>query len=323
MHPVFWKRPVRSERSPKIFFPRSKFFSRIGGMCVNSQGRMQKRVFGLLLSGVLLFTAGARTSVSAENSAADSPKSYSSSSEPVEIGIDEQQGEFVPLDLAFRDEDGDTVLLKDLITKPTLLGLVYYECPGICIPFLGGFAHVIDLTPSVPGEDYQVLTVSFDPSETPEIAAEKKKDLIESMKKRKIEPTAWRFLTGDTDAIKALTNAVGFRYREEGTDYLHSSAAIVLSPDGKIIRYMYGLDYLPLDLQLALIEAKEGRVGPTIVKALRYCFNYDPEGRRYVFDVTKVAGAAISLGGFTLLGTLIITGRKKKKLEDSEMEPEE
>lgn len=225
------------------------------------------------------------------------------------VGIDERLGERVPLDLAFRDEAGETVLLRDLVSGPTALGLVYYRCPGICSPFLHGVADVVAKTPAEPGRDYRLVVVSFNPSERPAEAREKKAEILASIR-RPVPPAAWRFLTGDTDAIRVLADAIGFRYIPTGADYIHTASLVVLTGDGMITRYLYGIDFLPLDLKMALVEASEGRVGPTVVKVLRYCFAAEPGGRRFVLSVTKIAGVSITIGAVALVGALSWTRRR-------------
>lgn len=229
------------------------------------------------------------------------------------VGIEERLGEKIPMDLILRDEKGEPISLSSLFAgKPVLLELVYYECPGICTPFLQSTAELLEEVPAVPGKDFTAVAVSISPSETAAVAARKKREIFGGMR-RAVSRDGWRFLTGETEPVRRLAEAVGFRYRENGSGFLHTTALIVLSPGGKITRYIYGKNFLAADLQLALVEASEGRVGPTVARVLRYCFNYDPAGDRYVLDVKKVAGAAVSLGGLFLLGTLLLTGRREEK----------
>jgi protein SCO1/2 len=254
-----------------------------------------KILFIILLSGVLMKTG---------SYAMDGPKP--------EIGIDEKLGSAIPLDLSFLDEYGKPVRLRELITKPTILSLVYFRCPGICTPLLNGLALTVDHLDLEPGKDYNIITISFDPRETYTTAAEKKKNYLEDMKK-KIPESSWRFLTGDSLSIARITDAVGFRYQPQGNDYMHSAAIMVLSSDGKIARYLYGVEFLPLDLKLALVEASEGRVGPTINKLLKLCYSYDPGGRKYVLNVTRIAGG----GMVVLIVTFVLILRIKKKKHSS------
>ena len=227
---------------------------------------------------------------------------------PSEVGIDEKLGSAIPLDLSFLDEYGKPVRLRDLITKPTILTLVYFRCPGICSPLLNGLSTTIDHMDMTAGRDYNIITISFDPKESYMTAAEKKKNYLEEMKK-KIPEDSWKFLTGDSLSIARITDAVGFRYQPQGNDYMHSATIMVLSRDGKIARYLYGVDFLPLDLKLALIEASEGKVGPTINKLLKLCYSYDPSGRKYVLNITRIAGS----GMVVLIVAFVLILRIKKK----------
>ncbi len=227
-----------------------------------------------------------------------------------QVGITEHLGDTVPLELRFRDEAGQEVRLGDLIDRPVVLSLVYYSCPGICTPLLTGVAEVLNLMDMRPGRDYRVITISFDPSDTPKLAAEKKKNYLHLIDRREFPEEAWSFLTGSQEEIDAITRAVGFGYEKQGRDFVHAAAIFVLSPKGKIVRYLYGTSFLPLDLKLALTEASQGRVGPTINKILLYCFNYDPDGRRYVLNTTRIAGTAVLL---TALAFVIYLGASSRR----------
>lgn len=208
---------------------------------------------------------------------------------PLDLGIHEKLGERIPLDLTFRDEAGEPVVLGSLLGKPTVLSLVYFRCAGICSPLLNGVVDVLKKSDLEPGEDVQILTVSFDSRDTPEVAAAKKANYLKQLRPDFPE-AGWRFLTGEASASKQLADAVGFDFKKVGEDYVHPGALFVLSPTGKIARYMHGLTFLPLDLKMALVEASEERTGPTINKLLKFCFSYDPEGRRYFLNVTRIGG---------------------------------
>lgn len=229
-----------------------------------------------------------------------------------EVGIDEQLGSYVPLDLGFVSADSDSVYLRDVIDKPTVLTLVYYHCPQICLPFLNGVADVVSRTDLKPGKDYQVLTVSFDPFDNPETASRIRNNVTAQFKGT-LPDGAWRFLTGDSTAIAALTGATGFKVKRVEKDFAHGTALIVLSPDGKIVRYLYGLSYLPFDLKMAVMEAGEGKVVPSVSRVLRFCFSYDPQGRKYVFNMTRVVGALVVLSSLVFVLVLVTLDRKKKR----------
>lgn len=230
-----------------------------------------------------------------------------------EVGIEEKLGQIIPEDMPFFDENGKTVHLKELTGgKPAIITLVYFRCPGICSPLLNGLTNAIDILDLDPVKDYNIITISFDPREDYELAAEKKKNYLNLLKKKKIDPMGWRFLTADSSSIKRITDAVGFRYQKQGEDYMHGAAITVISPEGKIVRYLYGTEFLPFDLKMSLIEASEGRVGTTIAKVMKFCFSYDPEGRRYALNVTRIAGGGILF--LLAVFVLILTVKKKKTL---------
>ncbi len=227
----------------------------------------------------------------------------------LQVGVDEKLGETIPLNLSFLDETGKPVILKNLITKPTILILVYYRCPGICSPLMNGVSSVVDKMKMEPGKDFNIVTISFNPREDYIMASGKKRNYFDNMKK-KIPEESWKFLTGDSLTIAKITDAIGFRYQPQGEDYMHGAVLTVLSQDGKIARYLYGTDFLPMDVKLALNEALEGKSTPAINKLLKICFSYDPAGRTYVLNVTRIVGGGmlILIAGFVLILTL-----KKKK----------
>jgi len=228
-----------------------------------------------------------------------------------ELGVFEKLDEYVPEDLELITEDYDTVLLREAIDKPTVLVLVYYECPGICSPLLEGVAEVISRSDMQLGEDYQVFTVSFDHTESPRLAKDKKKTYAKLVKNKDVSE-GWEYFTSDSANISRLLNSVGFRVKPAGQEWVHPTALIVLSPQGKITRYLHGLTFLPFDLKMAVVEASKGKSGPTINKVLRYCFSYDPEGQKYVFNITKITGTLILLLALILFLVLVLKKRKSK-----------
>lgn len=242
------------------------------------------------------------------------------SEEPEEtIGIIQKLGDDLDLDLDFIDENGNTINLKELVDKPTILNLVYYRCPGICSPLLNELQRVIQMTKAVPGKDFQIVSISIDPTETHEIAKDKKKNYLNGMKGNAhtmpFPDNAWHFLTGKQENITKIANATGFKYKkDEKVGYLHATALIFLSPQGKIVRYVMGLEFLPLDFQMAILEASEGRVGPTIAKLIRFCFSRDPKNREYALNITRVAGIIIMFMAFCL-ALFVTLFRRQKKVE--------
>ena len=228
-----------------------------------------------------------------------------------EVGIDEKLGQTIALDTVLRDEGNQPVTLRALIDKPTILSLNYFRCAGICTPQLSGMVDVFDQTQAEPGKAFQVITVSFDPRDTPEIAAQKKENYLREFK-RPFPQAAWRFLTGDAAATKALADSVGFKFKPQGDDFIHPAALYFLSPKGEITRYMYGVTYLPADLQMAVQEAARSEARPTINKWLNICFNYDPVGRKYVFSTTRTAAMIIIFGAVIFFLVLVLKGRWSK-----------
>jgi len=226
------------------------------------------------------------------------------------LGIYEKLDEYVPDDLVFTTENGDEVNFKSLIDKPTVLTLVYFTCPGICSPLLDGIADVISKTDLELGKDYQVLTVSFNEKETYELAKSKKKNYVKQVRKE-IDESNWLWMVGDSTNIARLTQSLGYRFKRDGNDFIHAAAIMVLSPEGKITRYLYGTYFLPFDLKMALVEAQKGKSGPTINKILNYCFSYDPAGKKYVFNITKVSGTIIIFLALSFLLFLIFNKKKR------------
>jgi protein SCO1/2 len=231
---------------------------------------------------------------------------------PQEIGIIEKLGEYVPLDFTFIDEYGDSLILKNIVNKPTIFSLVYFNCPGICSPLLSGKVDVLDRLDLKPGIDYEVVTISFDPTDNPTLARDKKKNYFAAFRKGPFPVEHWKWLTGDSLTIKKFTDAVGFKYKRVDKDFVHAGALIVLSPEGKISRYLRGILFQPFDLKMAITEASEGRVGPTISKVLLYCFSYDPEGKRYAFNIMKVSGTIFLFLLVVFIGFLILKRQTKE-----------
>ena len=225
------------------------------------------------------------------------------------VGLDEHLGASIPLDLTFRDETGRSVALRDLVTVPTVIAPVYYKCPNVCSFLQGGLAQALPQVKLEAGKAFRVLSVSFDETETPELARRSQAIYLEAMRQR-FPAGAWSFLTGDPENIRQLLDAAGYRFQRQGEDFLHPVAIFVVASDGKIVRYLHGTHVLPMDLTLALVEASEGRIGPTIRRIAQFCFSYDAENRRYVFNLFRVSATAILLTAGAFLAFLILRGRK-------------
>lgn len=247
---------------------------------------------------------------SAEKKMESKPVAGEASADKAPVGIVEQLGSKIPLDITFRDEGGKPVRLADLVTGPTIILPVYFSCTNECYTLQWGLAQVLPKLKSKPGEDYRVISVSFDEHETPELAAKFKRVYLTSMHVP-FPASGWRFLTGDARSIKRLTNALGYTFQRRGHDFLHPVASIVISGNGTIVRYLYGATFLPKDLTLALVEAREGKSSTAIRKVLQYCFSYDPRQNTYVFNLLRVSATVVIIctGGF--LAFLILSGRKR------------
>jgi protein SCO1/2 len=229
----------------------------------------------------------------------------------VEVGVIEKLDQYIPMDAMLVDENGDTVLIGDLIDKPTILNFVYYRCPGICSPLMDGLADAMDGNDLVLGEDYQALTISFDPREQTFLAVRKKNNYLNLMEKKEQAQNGWLFFTSDSASIVRLTEAAGFRYKPTGNDFIHSATLIILDPEGKITRYMNGIYFLPFELKMSLLEASQGKSGPTINRVLQYCYSYDPDGQKYVLNITKVTATLILFFAVVLLAVLFMFKKRK------------
>ncbi len=237
-----------------------------------------------------------------------SQSTYAQVDKSPEVGVIEHLGATIPLDLTFVNDKFEKVTLKQLINKPTILSFVYFDCPGLCSPLLEGVGDVISKSDMVLGKDYQVITISFNFRDTPEKAKEKKKRFTERYAKGKSD--GWIFLTTDSATIFNITHSTGFITKAVGLDFVHPSAIIAISPQGKITRYLYGITFQPIDFKMALIEANKEQPRPSIQKVLMLCYSYDPQGQRYTLDVLKVAGVLIL---FFILVFVVVYLLKPKK----------
>ena len=226
-----------------------------------------------------------------------------------QIGVTEHLGDTIPLDLKFANENGDSVTLRQLINKPTVMSFVYYDCPGVCSPLLKGVSDVIEQSDMKLGKDYQVITVSFNFRDTPEKAKKKKLTFMSRYVKQTSKD--WIYLTTDSATIYKIINSVGYNIRQEGMFFSHPSAIVMVSPKGKITRYLYGLRFLPFDLKMAVVEAEKGLPRPTVHKVLQFCFSYDPQGRRYAIEVTKISASIIIFLILIFVTTLFVKSKKK------------
>jgi protein SCO1/2 len=226
------------------------------------------------------------------------------------VGIDQHLDAQVPPDLVFTDDTGHSVRLGDYFgKKPLILNLVYYQCTMLCGEALEGLTGAMKLMKFDVGREFEVITVSFNPQETPDLAAAKKKKFVERYGRPGAD-SGWHFLTGSADSINGLTKAVGFRYQYDAklNQYAHATAIMVLTPQGHISRYFYGVDFPPKDLRMGLVEASSGKIGNAVDEVLLYCYHYDPATGKYGAVVTNILrlGAVVTivfLGGFLLVLT--------------------
>jgi protein SCO1 len=224
------------------------------------------------------------------------------------VGIEQRLSEQIPPDLMFADESGRPVRLGDYFGKqPIILSLAYYKCQMLCPEVLSGLTTAMRAMKFDAGKEFEVLTVSFDPHDTPELAARTKREYLGRYRRANAEQ-GWHFLTGQPDAIASLTKAAGFQYEYDSASgqYAHTTAIMVLTPEGKIARYYYGVEYPTKDLRLGLVEASQHKIGNLADAILLYCYHYDPATGKYGAVITRIlrlAGAAtmLFLGAFIIL----------------------
>jgi protein SCO1/2 len=244
---------------------------------------------------------------------ASSPSAQVSPDDLKNVGIDQRLDQMVPLDLQFRDEAGTTVKLGDYFKsgRPVILNLVYFTCPMLCGEELAGLSSALGVLKFTPGDEYEVVTVSIDPEDTPESAAAKKKVFIDRMNERlekKTDGSGWHFLTGQQDQIQQLAGAVGYHYKRDPRNgqFIHAAAIMIATPQGKLAQYYYGVEYSPKDLRLGLIEASRNKIGNLVDQITLYCYHYDPKTGRYgaaITNILRLGGAAtmLALGGFLIV----------------------
>lgn len=240
------------------------------------------------------------------------PARLSAHEESAATGVDERLGAKIPLDLVFRDEAGRPVRLGDLVTVPTIILPVYYSCTHECNLLQGGLANALPEVKRMPGKEYRVISVSFDETETPALAARYKRMYLAALGPSFPE-NGWRFLTGDAANIRRLTDAAGYRFERKGREFVHPVASFVVARDGTIVRYLYGTMFLPKDLTLALLEAQSGKVGATIRQVVGYCFSFDLKTKTYVFNLLRVSATVVLTTAGAFLAFLILTGKKRRE----------
>lgn len=236
-----------------------------------------------------------------------------------EVKIEQRLNEQLPLELQFKDETGRSVQLSEYFnkSKPVILSLVFYKCPMLCNQILSGLMAGLRSQTFDAGKEFDVLTVSFDPRETPELAAETKRSYLERYNRPGAEK-GWHFLTGDAESIRRLTEAVGFHYNydEQTNQFAHASGIMLLTPEGKLSRYFYGIEYNARDLRLGLVEASNNKIGSMVDQLLLYCYHYDPATGRYgpvVMNIMRLGGVVTVIG----IGALLLILRRRNNGKNS------
>jgi protein SCO1/2 len=231
-----------------------------------------------------------------------------------EVGFDQHLNESLPLDVEFKDEHGRLVKIGDYFGRgPVVLAFSYYGCPMLCLQSLSSLASTLGVLTETPGDDFEVVSVSIDPRETPTLARDKKTHYVERSGKPGIEK-GWHFLTGSEGNIRRLTNAAGFRYvwDEATQQYAHPAGIVIATPHGRVSRYLFGIDYGPRDLRLALLDASGDKISSPLKKALLYCYHYDLATGRYSLAIMRVVQAAGVVTVFSL-GTLIFIWTRRER----------
>ncbi len=230
--------------------------------------------------------------------------------EPLEVS--ERLGSRVPLGLIFRDESGKAVRLGELISGPTVIIPGYYRCTNVCSFQQARMAETVGKLEKTPVRDYRIISISFDETEGAELASRSKKMHLTPLGEG-FPPEGWRFLTGDAASIRPLLEAIGFGIRRQGGEFIHPVASIVVSGDGTIVRYLYGITILPKDLSLAIGEARSGIIGAPLRKMVDFCFTYDPAGRTYVFNLLRVSATVVIITLAAFMAFLLFGGKKRRK----------
>jgi protein SCO1/2 len=230
-----------------------------------------------------------------------------------EVGIDQKLNQPIPLNLEFRDEHGKSVQLREYFgQKPVILSLVYYNCPMLCTQVLNGIESSLKLIPMDIGKQFNVVTVSIDPTERP-VLAEAKQALYTGLYGRPGAAEGWHFLTGDEQQIRQLANALGFRYAydPDSKQFAHASAIMLLTPEGKISRYFYGIQFASRDLRLGLVEASEGKIGTPVDQVLLFCYHYDPSTGKYGLLISRLIQTAGAVTVLAIAALILVLYKKE------------
>jgi protein SCO1/2 len=232
-----------------------------------------------------------------------------------EVGVDQKLDAAIPLGAPFTDETGKDVTVGQYFGKrPVVLALVYYECPMLCIQVLTGLSGSLEALAFNPGREFELVVVSIDPGETPALAANSKKTFLKRYGRAGVEDNV-HFLTGRESSIRQLADAVGFRYAydKDIDQYAHPAAITVLTAEGRVSKYLYGIDFAPRDLRLSLVEAGDGRIGTAVDQMLLFCYHYDPETGKYGFVIMNVIRVAAALTVVALAGSIVFALRRERR----------
>ena len=266
-----------------------------------------RSIFGV--SAVLLISAAASAQTVPDNLG---PAAKNMPAVLQNVGFAPQLNGQMPLDLAFRDETGRSVQFREYFgQKPVVLALVYYGCPMLCNQVEQGVVGTLRMLSFNPGREYEVVFVSFDPRETPDMAAQKKVSAMSHFR-RPETASGWHFLTGSKESIEALTKGANFRYSfdEKSSLFAHASGIMLLTPDGRISRYFYGVEYPSRDVRLGLVDASAGKIGTPIDRALLFCYEYDPSSARYSTSILKIMRLGAVLTVLTLIVGILVFRRR-------------
>lgn len=232
----------------------------------------------------------------------------------VEAGVTEHLGETITSPIYFTDSEGKRVDIRSLMQTPVLIAPVYFSCPGVCQILMSSVAGVLPKVKLTPDKDYKIIMVSFDEMDTPEVAAQRKKNFMHAVRSEdaSFPADAWKFLTGDKQSIDTLMGELGFRFKRIGKDFVHPVTLVAVSPEGVITRYLYGTNVLPFDVTMALTEGDPDVPLFSVQRIAQLCFSYDPKGKKYVLDTMKVAGFGV-LAFVVILALVLSFGGKKKR----------
>lgn len=240
------------------------------------------------------------------------------------VGVVERFGERIPGDIKLVDEQGQPVVLSELLKsgKPVLLNLTYFTCPMLCSMVLNGLVEGLRGVEYTPGHEFEMLSVSIDARDKPDVAAKKKANYVSSYG-RPQAASGWHFLTGEEAEVRRLADAVGFQYRWDDAQqqFAHAAVTFVLTPEGKVARYLYGIQYASQDLRLALLEASEGRIGSPLERFMLFCYQYDPAGKKYALYARNIMRLGGGIMVFVLGGALVIYWRRERRREKQQTVP--